>query len=118
MNKLKNGQRSAKTIVGGLMYFYFCKEAQNIGLNIDIKDDHIEIEATGEVKLSSTDLKKLEILKKPVRLPEFEGYYEVLIDDNDKLSDVFNIDGLSSIIDSSEVNYDGNVLNLKLRRNL
>lgn len=117
MTKLKNEQKYTKIITGGLMYYYFNKGVENLNINIDIKPDYIVINAGGRVKLSSSDLSKLEILKNPMRLPEFENYYDVLIDYNDSSNEISNIDGLSSIIDTSEVDYDGEFLSIKLRRN-
>ncbi len=117
MKILKNEQKYTKIIAGGLMQYFLFKGVQNFQIEISIEKKYIEVTASGMVKLSDKDFKDLEILRNPMCLPEFENYYDTLIDYDDSIDEMANINGLASITDVSDISYDGEQLTIKLRRN-
>lgn len=116
--KLKYEEKYARIISGALVHFFFNKGVQGLNLNICVLEDCMTILAEGYVSLNERELKELDILKNPVRLPEFEDYYDSLAGIGSCSSEISNLDTLSSMVDESLIDYGDGKLRIDLIRKI
>ena len=119
MNKAKYEEKCAKIIVSGLVHYYFSKRVQNLKIDFEFKKDYLRVIAEGKVKVKPEDLDELNRISNSVRLPEFENYYDMLVDVGSSASESSNIDTLGSMVDEAIVSYsDDGLLTILLIRNI
>lgn len=119
LNKAKYEEKCAKIIVSGLVHYYFSKRVQNLKIDFEFKKDYLRVIAEGKVKVKPEDLDELNRISNSVRLPEFENYYDMLVDVGSSASESSNIDTLGSMVDEAIVSYsDDGLLTILLIRNI